>query len=166
MRKARDLVGLPVVDLGHGEHVGEVRDVLFTPEGTFHSFLLERGGLLSAARILSRSALHAIGEDAITTPDRTTIEEFRDEVGLIRSLFEGDIHFVGKDVLTKSGTLLGSVEDVYMDEELHTIVGYEISEGFLMDLRQGRKVLPAHPEIMIGTDTLIVPDDTELTEAL
>ncbi|WP_245884686.1 PRC-barrel domain-containing protein [Tumebacillus permanentifrigoris] len=166
MRKARDLVGLPVVDLEQGEHVGEVRDVLFTPEGTFHSFLLERGGLLSTARILSRSSLHAVGEDAITTPDRASIEEYRDEVGLIRSLIEGDIHFIGKDVLTQSGTLLGSVEDVYMDEEMHTIVGYEISEGFLMDLRQGRKVLPAHPEIMMGTHTLIVPDDTELTEAL
>jgi uncharacterized protein YrrD len=152
--------------LEQGEHIGEVRDVLFTPEGTFHSFLLERGGLLTATRILSRAALHAIGEDAITTPDRASIEEFRDEVGLTRSLIEGDIHFVGKDVLTLSGTLLGSVEDVYMDEELHTIVGYEISEGLLMDLRQGRKVLRAHPEIMMGADTLIVPDDTELTENL
>lgn len=166
MKKARDLVGLPVVDLAQGEHVGEVLDILFTPEGQFHSFLIERGGLLTTTRILTRTALHAVGEDAITTPCRDSIVEYRDEVGLIRSLMEGDIHFVGKDVLTQSGTLLGSVEDVYLDEDLHTIVGYEISEGFLMDLRQGRKVLPVHPEIMMGADTLIVPDDTKLTETL
>ncbi|MBL0387371.1 PRC-barrel domain-containing protein [Tumebacillus sp. ITR2] len=166
MRKARDLLGLPVVDLELGENIGEVRDVLFSPEGTFHSFLLERGGLLSVARILSRGALHSIGEDAIITQSRSSIEEYRDEVGLIRSLIDGDIHFVGKDVLTTSGTLLGSVEDVYLDENLHTIVGYEISEGFLMDLRQGRKLLHASPTIMMGADNLIVPDDTELTEAL
>ncbi|KEO85211.1 PRC-barrel domain-containing protein [Tumebacillus flagellatus] len=166
MRKARDLVGLPVVELEFGENIGEVRDVLFTPEGTFHSFLIERGGLLSAPRILGRTAVHAVGENAVIAPSRSSMEEYRDEVGLIRSLIEGDIHFVGKDVLTQSGTLLGSVEDVYVDDNLHRIVGYEISEGFLMDLRQGRKVLHASPGIMMGADNLIVPDDTELTEAL
>jgi uncharacterized protein YrrD len=164
MRKVRDLVGLPVVELETGETVGEVRDVMFTGEGTFHSLLLERGGLLSAARILGKGQIHSLGEDAVTVLNRAVIETFRDETGTVRGLLEGDVHLVGKDVLTQNGNLLGRVEDVYVDNELYTIVGYEVSEGFLTDLKEGRKVLRAHPDFMVGGDTLLVPEDTELAE--
>ena len=164
MRKARDLVGLPVVELETGETVGEVRDVLFTAGGAFHSLLIERGGLLSAARILGKGQISAIGEDAVTVLNRAGVETFRDETGTVRGLIEGDVHFVGKDVLTQNGNLLGRVEDVYLDDNLYTIVGYEVSEGFLTDLKEGRKVLRAHPGFMVGGDTLLVPEDTELAE--
>ncbi|TCP54550.1 uncharacterized protein YrrD [Tumebacillus sp. BK434] len=164
MRKARELVGLPVVELARGEHVGEVRDVLFSAEGTLHSLLLTKATVLTASKILPKAKLHALGQDAITIRQDNEIEEFRDETGLIRSLVQGDVQFVGKEVLTQDGTYLGTVEDVYLDENLNTIVGYEVSEGFLVDLKEGRKVLHAHPEIMVGQDTLLVPADTELAE--
>jgi uncharacterized protein YrrD len=164
MRKARDLVGLPVVELERGEHVGEVRDVLFTTEGAFHSLVTAKGTVLTASKILPKSKIRAIGQDAITIERAGDIEEFRDETGLIRSLIKGDVHFVGKEVMTQDGTYLGTVEDVYLDGDLNTIVGYEVSEGFLVDLKEGRKVLHTHPEIMVGQDTLLVPVDTELAE--
>lgn len=164
MRKARDLVGLPVVELENGEHAGEVRDVLFDTDATFHSLLLEKSGLLTNSQVLMKDRIHSIGQDAITIQSRGDIEEFRDETGIIRSLISGDVHFVGKDVFTQNGSLLGTVEDVYLDSNLNTIVGYEISEGFLVDLREGRKVMHAHPEMMVGADMLLVPDDVELAE--
>jgi len=166
MRKTRDLVGLPVVDLEQAQHVGEVRDILFSPDGSMHSLLIERAGLMSPSKIIRAENLHAIGEDAITIRTRDEIEDFRDETGIIRSLLGGDVRYVGKDVLTEDGMLLGRVEDVYVDRELHTIVGYEISEGFLVDLREGRKVLTATPDIMLGADAVLVPEGTELTEDL
>jgi uncharacterized protein YrrD len=166
MRKARDLVGLPVVELENGEHVGEVRDVLFDSDSTFHSLLIEKSGLLTTSKVLMKDSINSIGQDAITIQNRGDIEAFKDEVGIIRSLIAGDIQLVGKDVLTQNGNLLGRVEDVYLDADLNTIVGYEISEGFLVDLKEGRKVLPAHPEMMVGADTLLVPDDVELAEEL
>lgn len=162
MRKARDLVGMPVIDLEGGEHVGEVRDVLFTTLGEFHSLLLEKAGLLTPSRVIHRASVYAIGEDAITIRQRDDVVLYRDDSGLIRSLIDGEIHFVGKDVITQTGTLLGSVEDVYIDEDLHKIVGYELSEGFLVDLKEGRKFMRVHPEMMVGADTLLVPDDVDM----
>ena len=166
MRKAQDLIGLPVVELERGEHVGEVRDVLFTTQGDFHSLLLDKAGLLSPSRVVHRASVYAIGRDAITIRQREDAVTFRDDTGLIRSLMNGDIHFVGKDVLTQTGNLLGRVEDVYIDEDLRKIVGYELSEGFLVDLKEGRKVLRAHPELMVGADALLVPEDVELGQDL
>lgn len=165
MRKARDLVGLPVVDLTGGEHLGEVRDVLFAATGQFHSLLLERGGLLFAAKVLPKASIHKIGQDAVTTETNSGIVELREEMRSLSSLLEGtNVHFVGKDVLTECGELLGTVEDVYLDDKLNRIVGYEISEGFLVDLKEGRKVMHARSEFMIGQDAVLVPDDTELAE--
>lgn len=165
MRKARELVGLPVVDLTGGEQLGEVRDVLFAATGRFHSLLLERGGLLFAAKVLPKTSIHKIGQDAVTTDARSSIEVLREEMQSLSSLLEGThAHFVGKDVLTEAGDLLGTVEDVYLDDNLNTIVGYEISEGFLVDLKEGRKVMRARPNFMIGQDAVLVPDDTELAE--
>jgi len=164
MQKTRDLVGLPVVDLTEGETVGEVRDVLFAPDMTLHSVLLEKPGLMSAAKIVPIARLHAIGRDSVTIESRACIEEFRDESGLIRSLLEGTVKFVGRDVLTHGGEFLGRIEDVYVGPDLRTIIGYEVSEGFLVDLREGRKVLHAHPEIMVGADALLVPEGLTLAE--
>ena len=158
------LVGLPVVELTEGQQIGEVRDVLFAATGVFHSLLLERGGLLSAVKVLPKGNINVIGQDAITTQTRDGVVELREELQALSTLIEGHMHFVGKDVLTADGQLLGTVEDVYLDEDLNTIVGYEISEGLLVDLREGRKVMRAHPEIMIGQDTVLVPSDTELAE--
>ncbi|MFD2169242.1 PRC-barrel domain-containing protein [Tumebacillus lipolyticus] len=166
MRRARDLIGLPVVELTGGEHVGEVRDVLFSSDGGVHSLLLAKGTMLSASKIVPKEKLHGVGQDAVTIEKQDAIEEFRDETGLVRSLIQGDVQMVGKEVLTQDGNYLGTVADVYLDQELYTIAGYEVSEGFLTDLKEGRKVLPAHPAIMVGQDTLLVPTDTELAEEL
>jgi uncharacterized protein YrrD len=166
MRKAQDLIGLLVIELEGGGHVGEVRDVLFTTQGEFHSLLLEKAGLLSPSRVVHRASVHAVGRDAITIRHRLDAVQFRDDTGLIRSLMDGDIHFVGKDVLTQTGNLLGTVEDVYIDEDLRKIVGYELSEGLLVDLKEGRKVLLAHPEMMVGADALLVPEEAELGQDL
>ncbi|HEU4962791.1 MAG TPA: PRC-barrel domain-containing protein [Bacilli bacterium] len=164
MRKARDLIGLPVVELSTGEQVGEVRDVLFAGDGSFHSLLLEKGGLVSQTKVLPKACIWAIGQDAVTVQRREGVIEFKDESGVMRSMIEGEVHYVGKDVLTAGGDLLGTVEDVYLDDNLETIVGYEVSEGFLVDLREGRKVLPTHPEMIVGMDALVVPEDLGFIE--
>lgn len=161
MRKVRDLIGLPVVELESGEHVGEVRDVLFDGSETFHSLLLEKAGLVTRMKVLPKASIWAIGQDAVTVQSRQAVIEFKDESGVMKSMIEGDVHYVGKDVLTEEGNLLGTVEDVFLDDNLGKIVGYEVSEGFLVDLREGRKVLKAHPEMVVGLDALVVPEDVE-----
>ncbi|MOA67251.1 hypothetical protein D3C78_1943430 [compost metagenome] len=37
------------------------------------------------------------------------------------------------------------------------IIGYEISEGFISDLKEGRKWLPMPEKVTIGEDAVIVP---------
>ncbi len=54
------------------------------------------------------------------------------------------------------------VEDVYFQEELGTIIGYELTDGFLSDVTQGRKMLPKVEPLTVGTDAIVVPSEMEV----
>jgi uncharacterized protein YrrD len=64
----------------------------------------------------------------------------------------------GTPIITVEGHQLGMVEDVYLQQDLgKQIVGFELSEGFLSDIRDGRKWLPLPKEAISGEDAIIVP---------
>ena len=44
-------------------------------------------------------------------------------------------------MMTKEGERLGILEDVYFMEEVGTIVGYELSDGFFSDIMEGKRVV-------------------------
>ncbi len=58
------------------------------------------------------------------------------------------------------GEKLGIVEDVYFQEELGTIVGYECTDGFFSDLKEGKRVVKTDEPPAIGKDTIIVNVET------
>ena len=61
-------------------------------------------------------------------------------------------------MITVGGHELGMVEDVYLDQNWgKQIVGYELSEGFISDLKEGRKWLPMPDSATKGEDAIIVP---------
>lgn len=62
---------------------------------------------------------------------------------------------LGKPMVTYNGENIGLLEDVYIQENLGTIVGYEVSDGFFADISEGRKVLE-NTSISIGEDTIVV----------
>jgi uncharacterized protein YrrD len=74
------------------------------------------------------------------------------------SLASGEHKLKGLPVITVNGRQLGFLEDVYFEEKLgRKIEGLEISDGFISDLKEGRKRLPAPDEATIGDDAVIVP---------
>jgi uncharacterized protein YrrD len=62
----------------------------------------------------------------------------------------------GKMVMSSEGEKLGLVEDVYFMEELGTIVGYECTDGFFSDIKEGKRVVKTIHPPAIGKDTIIV----------
>lgn len=62
----------------------------------------------------------------------------------------------GKMLLSRSGESLGLLEDVYFHEELGTIVGYEITDGFFSDITEGKQVIQSETPPAIGKDAIIV----------
>jgi uncharacterized protein YrrD len=66
----------------------------------------------------------------------------------------GDL--AGKTVLTSAGNKLGLLDDVYIQESVGTIIGYEVTDGFFTDITEGKKVISTNKALRVGKDAIVV----------
>ncbi|TXK79322.1 PRC-barrel domain-containing protein [Paenibacillus sp. N3.4] len=157
MRKAHDLIGLPVLTVDSGKQIGQVKDLMIDPEWNICGIVLEVKHWFSTLRYISWEEILAAGEDAVTIPNNNVIHEF-EHVEHCHALLEGSRKLKGLPVITVGGHKLGMVDDVYLDQNWgKQIVGYELSEGFVSDLKEGHRWLPMPDSAIKGEDAIIVP---------
>ncbi len=149
MRRTREIVGLPVLDIKTGEQVGWVQDIAFDTElDRVSGVLLEGGHFFHSMKGIPRPAVAFIGKDALTV-NTVQLEEVQ---GTLWS------QKIGNQVYTEDGEARGKIEDVFLDDSGERIVGYEVSDGFLADLFQGRGTILQQHVIVDGEDVLVVDD--------
>jgi uncharacterized protein YrrD len=154
---------MPVLELETGERMGVVTDVYFDAEHhTAKLLVVERTGILAGNAVIPLADIRSVGEDAVTIETAALSEEWQAQPG-VRCLLSGDDSWVGKELFTENGTVLGTVADVYIGEESENIVGYEVSDGLLADLVTGRKWLPFAHTVQVG-EQIIVKSDAKLSE--
>jgi len=158
MRKLQQhVLGLPVIDVSSGKMVGTVVDLYFDAEGLFRGIVVEKEGIFSKKMFTSSENIGNIGENAIMIDSFSNMEELTGKDQLI-SFQSGENFLKGKLMLTANGQELGIVEDVYFNENLERIIGYEISEGFIDDITEGRKLIPYTKNMVLG-DVIILPQN-------
>ncbi len=151
--------GLPVVTIGGGEDVAEVRDLIYTPEaGRVAGLTLNKRGFLAGRQreVLPAEAIHAIGRDAVMIDDERSLvlpDDAPPDVGAPPS--GRDV--TGDEVLTEGGTSLGRVRDVVvLVGSRGEVVGYEIERA-----AGGTGYIPLPAQLAISGATLVVPDATK-----
>src|SRR4051812_37642772 len=115
MLRARSLHGRPVVDLTAARKLGTIDDVLLDPNGgQVAGFLVSDGHGLGGQRhwVLSGEQLYAIGNDVITVEGGP---EGAGDGGDLRN-FPRLSKLIGHKLVTQSGTVLGAISDVLLDE--------------------------------------------------
>lgn len=155
MRRARDVIGLSVYCSNTGKEMGIVHDVLINEDLKIVGFLLDQAGWMKRGRYIPSDSVYSIGEDCVMIPDETAISSFERHVPW-NGLYTGRVKLKGKPVIKMNGQQLGQLEDVYFREEMGTIIGYELSDGFLSDIAYGRKTLRKPDHVTLGKDALIV----------
>ena len=161
MQKARDIIGLPVIAVAGGKQVGTVKDMLFDEEWRIEGLLLEEKHWFSSPRWVAWPDIKASGPDAVTIAGEEALRTLDDTEGKLL-LFGGKRKLVGLPIVTVNGRQLGIVEDVYFAAQLdRKVIGCELSDGLLADLREGRKFLPLGREAVVGEDAIIVPAAAE-----
>lgn len=149
MRRARELIGLPVLNLQSGSAAGWIQDVVFDLETQkVNGILLESGHLFHSGKGLPRSAIAAVGKDALTVND----DRVQEVCGIKWS------EKVGNQVFTQGGEAKGTIQDVFLDDSANCIVGFEVSDGLFSDLIQGRGAILQENVMVDGKDVLIVED--------
>lgn len=162
MRRAGDVLGLAVIDVTSGKKLGQVDDLLFDREGRLHGLSLSRTSWFEKKIYLPLDHILSIGEDCVTLkgplPDKLPLpkeEWFR--------YSRGEQQMLGRPVITTNGKQLGILEEVYFDEKQGNIVGYELSDGFMNDMMDGRQLICQPDQFLFGQDAFVVqsPVDPE-----
>ncbi|WNQ13020.1 PRC-barrel domain-containing protein [Paenibacillus aurantius] len=162
MRKAKEIIGLPVIDLRSGKQLGTVKDLVMGGDWEAVSLLLETKTWFTAPRCIRWEDAYSIGEDAVTVDGGQAVTECSDSDEAI-FLLEGRRKLSGLPVITVNGVQLGLTEDVYFPEELDKrIIGFELTDGFLSDITEGRKWLPLPGKAVMGEDCILVPVQCQL----
>lgn len=157
MRKAKDVIGLPVYTVDSGKQVGTVKDMKLGSDWKLKQLVLEARSWFSAERSVYAEDVVGVGEDAVTIRCEDSIRS-EDGIADIKPLADGDGKLFGLPVLTANGEQLGVIEDVYFKAELGIpVIGLELSEGFLSDVQEGRKTVSITEHTVFGEDAIVVP---------
>jgi len=154
MRRGREIVGLPVINVATGEKVGLVTDLFWNhDQKKITAIGLDTGGVISRSEPISCKHILSIGQDAVTvngasgTGDAKSCESDRnisDVTGLL--------------VVTDTGRNLGTLQDLVLDGDGSLLAGYEVSDGLVGDIISGRDVLPPGAVLAWGSEAVVVRD--------
>ncbi len=149
------LRGLRVISLSEALKMGTVEDVLLDPTGRWIAALRVRaGGPMSKTHLVMRQAVKRVGQHAVIlgAPVGTTET---DEPALDRLI---DLKtFIGLEVVTDEGTLLGRIHDAEIDPQTLNIIEYNLVRNFWDNYLQTGLRVSAQNTLSGSKDVLIVP---------
>jgi len=157
MRRAKEIIGLPVLTFDNGKKLETVKGILYDPEHRrLVAFLVDERGWTDDARVIPFRAVKAVGRDALvinTGRDITTVAQ-DDEV---KTALHERKNIANLEVFTEDGRDLGSIVDISIDEASGEVKGYEVSGGFIADRLKGRHFVAAPSMLRVGEDVVYVP---------
>lgn len=156
-RKARDIIGLPVVTFGTGGRLARVEDLIIDPERRqVLALVIDEGGFLRSARAVPFGRIQAIGPDVVIVADsKAALDIGRDPV--LKKLYNDEVKVRGLRVLTDDGQRLGEVADVLLDDKTGEIRGYYVATGRVVSMTQGLRWVPVESMLRMGKRILYVP---------
>lgn len=160
--KLQEMVGLAVFDVEDGKQIGKVLDFLLDDDWRITGIQLEGKAMFtSTVKVVLWEDIVAYGEDAVMIRNQQAIRKW-DAENIQLTFSTGNGKLKELPLLTEDGILIGHVTDVYFDQEMgNTITGIEVSDGFISDLMEGRKVLPFIPGMTKGENAIMVPPNSE-----
>lgn len=153
MRKISGLVGISVIDVKDGTKLGEVEEVVVSPDDLrVLGFVVGSGRFLGhEERIVESADVRSIGSDAITVDGQDASHTSEASTEEFRTARSGNRRLEGKKVITESGIVLGTVSDAIMDESGRQLAALLIGGGIL----QSAESLPIKRVASVGPDVIV-----------
>ncbi|MDR3288081.1 MAG: PRC-barrel domain-containing protein [Peptococcaceae bacterium] len=146
MRRTREIIGLPVLGMQSGLRIGWVQDVVYDEKTNEVTGVLLENHLFQAAKGIPRTEINAICKDALTVKKEEPLAILGTHIS----------QKIGNRVYSQDGDARGTIQDVYLDDEGRQVVAFEVSDGLLADLLQGRGMILRQHVMADGKDQLIV----------
>ncbi len=146
------LKGQPIFEARTGSKIGEVID-LYIIDGMVKGLMVTKGAFFKQNYYLDIHNVTSFGWDGVMIEDDDQLDKLK---ATPEYTLTHQHSLSGKMLLSRSGETLGLLEDVYFQEEVGTIVGYEITDGFFSDITEGKQVIHSQTPPAIGKDAIIV----------
>src|SRR5213080_1252437 len=172
MIKGSQLMGRAVIDMEAAERLGRIKEIIVQRDGErVAGFVVVHGetivGTGGTRRVIPASALHSIGPDAITLRGSAMKARLADLESLPRM---SDV--VGHKMVTRSGRLLGLIDDILINGADGTIVGVAVGDAVRNKLEnffnpQRSRIhgyVRADADLQVGNELIVVPDDALIEE--
>ena len=161
MRKGKSIIGLTITSEAEGAELGRVKDLIFD-HGTDELVGLlvserELFGLIDA-KVIPWNQVRSIGANSVMVPSENAVINAGSDAR-ISNIMGRDTALSGTTLRTTDGQDLGSFADMYIDESTGQVVGYEVSGGFFADSMSGKHYIASSPDIRIGRDVALVPNE-------
>ena len=166
MIKGSQLIGRSVIDMEAAERLGKIKEIIVQRDGErVAGFIVVHGetivGTGGKRRMIPASAVYSIGPDALTVhgPGKQELAEL-DNLPRMSDI-------IGHKMVTRSGRLLGVIDDMLIKRTDGTIIGFVVGEGVRGKLEnifnpQRPRVhgyVRADADLHVGRELLVVPDD-------
>lgn len=159
MRKSKDFISLPVISLQEGQQIGTVKGLVVDPAlKQVVALIIEQKGWFKEQRYIPYHKVKSVGDDAITIDRSTSVERGSGQPNIIKLLKDG-IAIKGTRMVTGSGTLLGYVDEYYVDLTSGQLVGLEFTNKRLQEFLNGKAFLDIAYVETIGKDAIICTDE-------
>lgn len=161
MKKSEEILGLPIISISDGLEAGKVKSIIINAEkGAIDYFVVDNGVQIFGAGLIPAAAVLGIGEYALTIENHdviTDINKMPDAIELLKK----DVRVAGTEVMTKKGSLIGKINDIFVEEDNNCIIsGLE----FVGDITHNAvKLIPRDSIITFGKKLTVVKDNVEST---
>lgn len=159
MKKTQKILGLPIISISDGMEAGRVKSIIINADkGAIDYIVVDSGIQIFSARVIPVDDVTGIGEYALTIENEGVITDISRIPDAIQ-LLQNDIRVKGTKVLTRKGSLIGEIGDIYVDENNGCrITGLE----FIADITQKKvRLIPRDSVITFGKNLTVVKEDIE-----
>lgn len=163
MRSINDLRGRAVLDVASGSKLGEVAEVVLSPDdGSVLGLTVKTGGPFDQKTLSVEAAeISSVGQNAVMVKGEVA-KDLEEASPALRDAREGGRRYTGRQVVTRQGTLLGSIQDVMIDEDSLRVAKLSVGSGGMLD--RSSIEIEAERVVSVGPDVIIVRQDEPTEE--
>lgn len=159
MQKSKRFASMPVISLEEGRQIGFIKGlVLDHANKKVAALIIEQKGWLKEQKFIPYYKIHSVGSDAITIEKISGAEKAGSLPEIIKLLKE-KVGIIGSRIVAENGTLLGYIDEYYVDLVSGAIDGLEFSGKFLNSVIKGRAFLDINFVRTIGKEVVVVTND-------
>ncbi len=159
MRKSRKIVSMPIVSLEEGIQIGSVRSLVVNPgKMEIAAIIIDQRGWFKEQKIIPYSKVSKIGSDAITIDKSANVQKTISLPEMLK-LIKEKVNPLKTKVVAENGSVLGHVEEYFIDEQSGKITSLIITGRFLETLFKGKALLSTEYVRTMGADVIIVKEE-------